>query len=86
MHMESDDFNGGAYKTVAVGNLSGDSIQVIVRMRNGDVDEHHFIDNIEIHRSDTLFSIGSANWNNNPNPQIWSLTRTGGSCGCTPNS
>src|SRR4030042_4229774 len=60
-HMESDDFQE-TYKTVSVGNLYGNNLQVIIRMRNGDVDEHHFIDNIQIRESDTLFSIASNSW------------------------
>ena len=79
-HKESGNFSS-SYITVTVGGLSGDSIQVIIRMRNGDTDETYMFDDVEVHEQRTLYSITDGNWNTNG---TWSLTRIGGSCGCTP--
>ncbi|KPL25972.1 MAG: hypothetical protein AMS23_03860, partial [Bacteroides sp. SM1_62] len=81
-HMEFDEFSE-TFITVRVGNLVGDSMRVIVKMRNGDVDEHHHIDNIEIHEHDTLYSVATGNWNAGT---TWHTAPTGGPCGCIPDS
>ncbi len=80
-HKESGSFSS-SYVTVTAGGLIGDSIQVIVRMRNGSASETYIIDDIEVFEHRTLYSITDGNWNTNG---TWSTTRFGGSCGCTPN-
>ena len=47
-HKESGNFSS-SYVTVNVGGLSGDSIQVIVRMRNGSTSETYMIDDVEVY-------------------------------------
>ena len=78
---ESDDFdnNSQTWVTESVGNISGSALQIIVKMRNGDNDEHFYLDDVGVYSQPTLYSIQSGNWNNN---LTWSYTRTGASCGC----
>ena len=79
-HKESGNFST-SFITVSTGNLSGDSIKVIVRIRNGDTDETHIIDDIEIHAHQTLYSISNGNWDTQG---TWSDSRGGSSCDCWP--
>ncbi|MBS0011248.1 MAG: hypothetical protein KFF49_07550, partial [Bacteroidales bacterium] len=80
---ETDDFDGnsGAWVTKTISNLSGSTLQIIVKMRNGAADEFHYLDNVAVYQHRTLFSRVGGDWNA---LTTWSLTRTGGSCGCIP--
>jgi hypothetical protein len=80
-HKEDDDFSE-SYITVSVGNLSGDSIKLIIRSRNGDTDEAYYFDNIVIDEPDTIFSVSSGNWD----ASIWHNARAGGPTLSDPSS
>ncbi|MEM7109635.1 MAG: hypothetical protein AAF519_15530 [Bacteroidota bacterium] len=74
---------GSIFQTSSSPVLSGNTLQVVARIRNNADDELIAIDNVVVTGvGGTLFSRQTGNWND---PNSWSLTGfNGASCGCFP--
>ncbi|MEO1097033.1 MAG: T9SS type A sorting domain-containing protein [Bacteroidota bacterium] len=74
---------GNVFQTASSPQISGNTLQVVARIRNNSDDELIAIDNITITGvGSTIFSRQDGDWND---PDSWSLSSfSGPSCGCYP--
>jgi len=82
---EADDFDNNSenWVTKTVANISGSTLRIIVKMRNGEFTEYFYLDDVGVYVQPDLYSIQSGDWDNN---STWSYSRTGLSCSCQPNA
>ena len=66
-------------------NLSGNTLQIIIKIYNNAANEHHYIDNVTVSAltATSYYSIADGNWNNG---NTWSNTSGGAPCGCVPDA
>ncbi|MEM6844794.1 MAG: Ig-like domain-containing protein [Bacteroidota bacterium] len=68
--------------TAMIGGLSGDQVQVIVRIINSGGSEIYYVDNVRVYtETDNRYAIQNGNWSEITN---WSYTAGGASCSCIP--
>ena len=63
-------------------SLSGNTIQIIIRVNNDGNNDYHRFDNVLIYKDpDPRYAINDGDWND---PAIWSFTSGGSTCNCIP--
>ncbi len=68
--------------TAMIGDLNGNSVQVIVKFRTDDAAEEYAIDNARVYTEPSeRHAIQNGNWNTG---STWSYTSGGGACSCVP--
>lgn len=68
--------------TAMIGGLSGNQLEVIVRIINSGGSEIYYVDNVRVYTEiDDRYAIQNGDWDD---PATWSYTPSGASCSCIP--
>ncbi len=68
--------------TAMIGGISGDQIQIIVKVINSSDSEYYYVDNVRVFTEpNERYAIQDGNWDD---PSTWSYTPGGPSCACLP--